>query len=129
LTVIVGDTEGDMSVKPEAEGVKNTGANRINSVAEGDGEVMSKFGNGRNGPGLEGNHQTNRNLSVNNAKFYPKDVALQSSVANAFKAYEEFLRQLSRGNPPSQAGDSGIIANHKPICDTGKAGFFTYGIK
>jgi hypothetical protein len=115
LTVVGGDAEGDLSVKLEEEGAKSTVANRISSVPDGDAEVMSKIGNGGNGSGLGGNHQTNRNLSENDAKFYPKDVALQSRVANAFKAYEEFLRQLSRGNPPSQAGDSGIMANHKPI--------------
>ncbi|KAG0573724.1 hypothetical protein KC19_VG203900 [Ceratodon purpureus] len=116
LAEVTGDTEVEVSVKLEQDGKI-----RITSVADEDGGVMSKIGNGGNGSGFGGNHQSNRNLLINDDKFYPKDMALQSSVANAFKSYEEFLRQLSRGNPPSQAGDSNVLANHKPIMPSSTA--------
>ena len=118
LTIVAGDAGVEVSVKPEQEVDKSGGANRMNSV---DGEVMSKIGNGADGTGLRGNHQTNRTLVENDVNFHSKDAALQSSVAIAFRAYEEFLSHLSRGNPPSQAGDSTALANHKPIMSSSMA--------
>lgn len=123
LTAVTGDAEVDPSVKPEEDGVNNTAANRINAVADV-GEVMGKSGNSSqdyrsNGGDVLGNHQTNSSLLENDRKSHPKDVDLQISVVNAFKAYEEFLRQLSKGNPPSQAGDLGnhnsVISSSTPL--------------
>jgi len=121
-TVAAGDAEVDLSSKLEV--LRNcSGANRLNLVADGDGNVLGNSGNssqehyknGGDGSADGANHQTNCNLEENCRKSYSNDVNLQISVANAFKAYEEFLSQLSRGNSPSDAGDLKLTANHQPV--------------
>jgi hypothetical protein len=125
LTVASGDAEVDPSAKMEEDGVNSSGANRINAVGDV-GEAMGKSGNSsqdyrNNGGDVTGNHQTNSSFTENDRKAHPKDAELQISVANAFRAYGEFLRHLSKGNPPSQAGDSNHAGNHKPVISSSTA--------
>lgn len=116
LMVVAGEAEIGL---PSKLGVlKNcSGENRLNVVTDGDSGNSSQehCKNGGDGPADGGNHQTNSSIGENCRKSHSNDVNLKISVVNAFKAYEEFLSQLGRGNPPSQTGDLKLTANHQPV--------------
>jgi integrator complex subunit 3 len=98
------DEEGEVlesSIEPPFEGIHENGGGR------------SAFGWPKTG------HQSNLPKHVGNCvlKLQSRDFVSQTAVANAFKAYENFLKQTCSGSstafPPHSSGDTNDTPNHK----------------
>jgi integrator complex subunit 3 len=106
LTVILGECEAE-------DGVKSGVANMVNAVGEGIEKSSNLSQEYRsNGGDVTGNHQTNSSTVENDSKPQSKDVDSDISVDSGFKAYQEFLRQLSKGHPSGEGGELNFTANH-----------------
>ena len=102
------------------EDVLNTGGATTSPEADEEGELLTTSGkaqkNGGGDAAFGWHRQVQSNAGGNCWKSRSKDLVL-TAVTNAFRAYEEFLKQTCKGSPhpPIHAVDTNSIPNHNLV--------------
>lgn len=108
-------------IKLGEEGPKSGATSSPN--AEEVGEVLKNSGknsqehskNGGDGSPFAWNHRVVSNSVEKCQKLCSKKMVIGTCAVNAFKAYEDFLQQMSKEAPISQAGDSNTPPNQNSV--------------